>query len=47
MSSTPQHGIALGSEYRIAEWSLESAVDDPFNQVTVDLLVTDPSGREQ
>ena len=38
-----------GSVYRIAEWSLESAVerDDPFNQVTVDLLVTDPSGREQ
>ena len=38
-----------GTVHHVAEWSLVSELerDDPFNQVTVDLLVTDPGGREQ
>ena len=42
-------GARNGTVHHIAEWSLVSEVerDDPFNQVTVDLLVTDPGGREQ
>ena len=38
-----------GTVHHIAEWRLVSEVerDDPFNQVTVDLLVTDAGGREQ
>ena len=42
-------GARNGTVHHIAEWSLVSEVerDDPFNQVSVDLLVTDASGREQ
>ena len=33
----------------VAEWSFQSAVEhaDPFNDVTLDLIVTGPDGRER
>ena len=37
------------TQNQVAEWAYSSSkvYDDPFNEVTLDLLVTDPDGHAQ